>query len=123
MIKGHVDVKYSDGTEATMEQEIIDLVSFLTWTAQPELNDRKSMGFRVFLLRQRKPGAMGVSNALRVTWRRTGRPHAERSCARWAVQRNPTGKGTVCDVATYAYWSAMQSTAGREAEAVISGAS
>ena len=43
------DVEYSDGTEATMEQEIIDLVSFLTWTAQPELNDRKSMGFRVFL--------------------------------------------------------------------------
>ena len=43
------DVEYSDGTEATMEQETIDLVSFLTWTAQPELNDRKSMGFRVFL--------------------------------------------------------------------------
>ena len=43
------DVEYSDGTEATMEQEIIDLVSFLTWTAQPELNERKSMGFRVFL--------------------------------------------------------------------------
>ena len=43
------DVEYADGTEATMEQEIIDLVSFLTWTGQPELNDRKSMGFRVFL--------------------------------------------------------------------------
>lgn len=43
------DVEYADGTEATMEQEIIDLVSFLAWTAQPELNDRKSMGFRVFL--------------------------------------------------------------------------
>ena len=43
------DVEYEDGTEATMEQEIIDLVSFLAWTAQPELNDRKSMGFRVFL--------------------------------------------------------------------------
>ncbi len=43
------DVEYADGTVATMEQEIIDLVSFLTWTAQPELNERKSMGFRVFL--------------------------------------------------------------------------
>ena len=43
------DVEYADGTETTMEQEIIDLVSFLTWTGQPELNDRKSMGFRVFL--------------------------------------------------------------------------
>ena len=43
------DVEYMDGTKATMEQEIIDLVSFLTWTGQPELNERKSMGFRVFL--------------------------------------------------------------------------
>ena len=43
------DVEYMDGTVATMEQEIIDLVSFLTWTGQPELNDRKSMGFRVFV--------------------------------------------------------------------------
>jgi len=43
------DVEYMDGTVATMEQEIIDLVSFLTWTGQPELNDRKSMGFKVFV--------------------------------------------------------------------------
>lgn len=43
------DVEYTDGTEATIEQEIIDLVSFLTWTGQPEFNERKSMGFKVFL--------------------------------------------------------------------------
>ena len=43
------DVEYEDGTEATLEQEILDLVTFLTWTGQPELDERKSMGFRVFL--------------------------------------------------------------------------
>ena len=43
------DVTYEDGTEATLEQEILDLVTFLTWTGQPELDERKSMGFRVFL--------------------------------------------------------------------------
>jgi cytochrome c1 len=43
------DVEYLDGTEATLEQEVMDLISFLTWTGQPELNERKSMGFRVFL--------------------------------------------------------------------------
>lgn len=43
------DVEYEDGTDATLEQEIIDLTTFLTWTGQPELDERKSMGFRVFL--------------------------------------------------------------------------
>ena len=42
-------MEYEDGTEATLEQEIVDLATFLTWTGQPELDERKSMGFRVFL--------------------------------------------------------------------------
>ena len=31
------DVEYQDGTLPTLEQEVIDVVTFLTWTAMPEL--------------------------------------------------------------------------------------
>ena len=55
------DVEYLDGTEATLEQEIIDLVSFLTWTGQPELDERKSMGFRVFLFLVFMTGILFIS--------------------------------------------------------------
>ena len=46
------DVVYQDGTEASLEQEVLDLVTFLTWTAMPELESRKSAGVKVifFLL-------------------------------------------------------------------------
>ena len=46
------DVEYQDGTVATLEQEVIDVVTFLTWTAMPELEKRKSSGIKVtiFLL-------------------------------------------------------------------------
>ena len=43
------DVEYSDGTVATLEQEIIDLTMFLTWAGQPELDSRKKMGFKTIL--------------------------------------------------------------------------
>ena len=41
------DVEYGDGTEATAEQEAADLVAFLAWAAEPELEERKAMGIRV----------------------------------------------------------------------------
>ena len=41
------DVVYQDGTEASLEQEVLDLVTFLTWTAMPELESRKSAGVKV----------------------------------------------------------------------------
>ncbi|MFH1806937.1 MAG: cytochrome c1 [Pseudomonadota bacterium] len=42
-------VEYTDGTPATIEQHAHDVVAFLNWTAQPELEARKSMGMKVIL--------------------------------------------------------------------------
>ena len=39
-------VEYSDGTEATQSQIAKDVTSFLAWTAEPELEDRKSLGVK-----------------------------------------------------------------------------
>ena len=45
-------VSYSDGTKATQEQLSKDLVTFLTWAAEPHLEARKKLGFKsvIFLL-------------------------------------------------------------------------
>jgi cytochrome c1 len=42
-------VTYSDGTKATLDQEAKDVVTFLTWAAEPELEARKRMGVKVML--------------------------------------------------------------------------
>ena len=39
-------VEYSDGTEATQQQIAKDVTSFLAWTAEPELEERKSLGVK-----------------------------------------------------------------------------
>lgn len=39
------DVEYADGTEATIEQQALDVAAFLMWTAEPKLMDRKEAGF------------------------------------------------------------------------------
>ncbi|OUU61745.1 MAG: cytochrome c1 [Alphaproteobacteria bacterium TMED62] len=46
------DVEFSDGTKATLEQEVNDLVTFLTWTSMPDLENRRAAGIKVifFLL-------------------------------------------------------------------------
>ena len=41
------DVEYLDGTNATLEQEVNDLVTFLTWTAMPDLENRRAAGLKV----------------------------------------------------------------------------
>lgn len=42
-------VTYSDGTKATIDQEAHDVTTFLTWAAEPKMEDRKRMGFGVLI--------------------------------------------------------------------------
>ncbi len=42
-------VEYPDGTKATVEQLSKDVVLFLAWAAQPELEERKQLGISVML--------------------------------------------------------------------------
>ena len=42
-------VEYSDGTQATEAQMAKDVVTFLTWAAEPNLEERHKMGFKVFI--------------------------------------------------------------------------
>ena len=44
---GYVD--YDDGTENTLSQLSEDVVTFLAWSAEPELEARKNMGIKVIL--------------------------------------------------------------------------
>ena len=41
------DVEYKDGTNSSLEQEVNDLVTFLTWTSMPDLEERRSAGLKV----------------------------------------------------------------------------
>ncbi|KAL9049994.1 MAG: hypothetical protein Q9162_006909 [Coniocarpon cinnabarinum] len=40
-------VEYEDGTPATTSQMAKDVVEFLNWSAEPEMDDRKKMGWKV----------------------------------------------------------------------------
>jgi ubiquinol-cytochrome c reductase cytochrome b/c1 subunit len=42
-------VTYSDGTQATVEQEAHDVVTFLSWASEPKMEERKRMGFGVIV--------------------------------------------------------------------------
>ena len=45
--EGYVD--YDDGTENTLPQLAEDLTTFLVWSAEPELEERKKLGIKVIL--------------------------------------------------------------------------
>lgn len=42
-------VTYQDGTEASLEQQAKDVVNFLQWAAEPEMEQRKFMGIHVMI--------------------------------------------------------------------------
>ena len=42
-------VEYSDGTEATTDQMAKDVTTFLAWAAEPELEERHRVGFKVII--------------------------------------------------------------------------
>ena len=41
-------VSYQDGTEATVDQMARDVTIFLQWAAEPEMEQRKRTGIKVF---------------------------------------------------------------------------
>jgi cytochrome c1 len=42
-------VTYQDGTQATLDQEARDVATFLTWAAEPRMEERKRTGFNVMM--------------------------------------------------------------------------
>ena len=42
-------VEYQDGTDASVEQMAKDVVNFLQWAAEPEMEQRKEMGLKVLI--------------------------------------------------------------------------
>jgi ubiquinol-cytochrome c reductase cytochrome c1 subunit len=48
-INDDLQIEYQDGTFASKEQMAVDVVNFLQWAAEPEMEHRKKMGIRVII--------------------------------------------------------------------------
>lgn len=55
-------VKFDDGTKATIDQMAYDVVNFLQWAAEPEMQERKSIGIRVLIFVAILTIIMGFAN-------------------------------------------------------------
>jgi ubiquinol-cytochrome c reductase cytochrome b/c1 subunit len=60
-------VTYSDGTQASVEQEAHDVVTFLTWASEPKMEERKRIGFGVMIFMLVLSGLLFLS--YRRVWR------------------------------------------------------
>lgn len=58
-------VTYSDGTKATVDQMAHDVATFLSWTAEPKMEERKRIGFGVILF------MLALSTVLYLAYHRT----------------------------------------------------
>jgi len=54
-------VTFSDGTKATIPQQAHDVATFLTWAAEPKMEERKRMGFGVMLFLAAFAGVLFLS--------------------------------------------------------------
>ncbi len=57
-------VTYSDGTNATIDQEAHDVVTFLTWASEPKMEQRKHIGTAVMIF------LLGLSTLLFLSYRK-----------------------------------------------------
>jgi ubiquinol-cytochrome c reductase cytochrome c1 subunit len=48
-IADDLHIEYINGTFATKEQMVLDVVNFLQWAAEPETESRKKMGIRTMI--------------------------------------------------------------------------
>jgi ubiquinol-cytochrome c reductase cytochrome c1 subunit len=62
-------VTYADGTQASVAQQSRDVVTFLTWAAEPKMEQRKQMGFGVMIF------LIALSTLLFFSYRRVWHGH------------------------------------------------
>jgi ubiquinol-cytochrome c reductase cytochrome c1 subunit len=63
-------VTYDDGVKATSDQEAQDVVAFLSWAAEPHMEERKKLGLAVMLYLLLFTGVLYAS--YRMIWRKIG---------------------------------------------------